>query len=522
MAGHPPALSGSPAVAAVDAVIHRALEKRADDRFPSAEAMARALRAALSASGGSTPPDVRPATRLAVLPFRLLRADTDVDFLAFGLADAIVSSLAGLQSLVVRSSHAGARYTSDAPDLRAIAAELGVDAVICGTLLQAGSRVRVTAQLLAAPAGTVLWSGVEQVAMGNLFELQDHLARAVVESLSIPLSTREQKRLGRDLPTNARAYELYLRANQLSHSPELLAAAQRLYRSALEEDPNYAPAWAKLGRVYRLLAKYGVDDAATNLQRAEDAFARALAIDPDLSAAHNLYTYFEVETLGRSKEAMARLVARLQADGASADLFAGLVLACRYCGLLEASLAADRQARRLDPTIRTSVAYTYFMLADWTSAMAHDTDDVRWIANWCLPMLGRDDEAIAAYAEVGQRPLPALMGRLATACRLALQGERAQCLELAVSFDSRGFDPEGLYLAARALIRVREYDAAVRMIERAVERGFFCAAAFVRDPWLDPVRTMPGFARVLRAADERSRDAEAELRRLDGHRLLRI
>ena len=522
MSGQPPALHGSPAIAAVDAVIHRALEKRPDDRYQSADAMAQALRAAVSFTGGADRPAVRPTTRLVVLPFRMLRPDSDLEFLSFSLPDAIVSSLAGLQSLVVRSTHAGARHAGDAPDLRAIASELAVDAVVCGTLLRAGDRVRVSAQLLAAPAGTVLWSGTEQAAFRDLFQVQDQLARAIVDSLAIPLSAREQRRLGRDLPASARAYEFYLRANQLSHRHEMLPIAERLYRSSLEEDPQYAPAWAKLGRVCRLLAKYGVDEAPRHLRDAEEAFARALSIDPDLSAAHNLYTYFEVESLGRPKEAMARLLERLQTDAANPELFAGLVLACRYCGLLDASLAADRQARRLDPTIRTSVSYTHFMLADWARALEHDVDDVRWVTNWCLPMLGREADAIAAYHELAGRPLPVLMRRLAMACRLALERRRDECLATILTFEEQDFDPEGLYFAARALIRIDEHDRAVNMLERVVERGFFCVPALVRDPWLDPVRSQPPFTTLVRRAEERSRDAEAQLLRLEGGRLLGI
>lgn len=520
MAGQPPALSGSPAVAAVDAVIHRALEKRPDDRYPSAEAMAQALRATVSFNSTSAPSPVRPTTRLVVLPFRMLRPDADLEFLSFSLPDAIVSSLAGLQSLVVRSTHAGARYASNSLNLQTIASELGVDAVVCGTLLRAGDQVRVSAQLLSAPGGTILWSGTEQVAFGHLFDVQDQLARAIVQSLAIPLSAREQRRFGRDLPASARAYEFYLRANQLSQNPEMLPIAERLYRTALEDDPRYAPAWAKLGRVCRLLAKYGCEGARENLRLAKDAFDRALSIDPDLSAAHNLYTYFEVESLGRPTEAMVRLLARLQTDAANPELFAGLVLACRYCGLLDASLAADRQARRLDPTIRTSVTYTYFMRAEWTRALEHDSDDVRWVTQWCLPMLGRDAEAIAAYHELAARPLPVLMRSLATACRLALERKREECLATVLTLEEQGFDPEGLYFAARALVRIGEQDRGVAMLERIVERGFFCVPAFVRDPWLDPVRSESRFARLVRRAEERSRDAESEFRRLEGHRLL--
>ena len=226
MSSQPPALVGSTVTAAVDIVIHRALEKRVEERYATADAMANALRSAVTlvSSGPQTP--VRQTTRLIALPFRMLRADPDLDFLSFSLPDAVVSSLAGLQSLVVRSTLAGAKYAAaETIDLKAIASDLAVDAVLTGTLLRAGDQVRVSAQLVEASSGTMLWSKTVQAAMRDLFEVQDQLARAIVESLAIPLSSGEKRRLTHDLPASARAYEFYLRANQVSHDPTMLSVA---------------------------------------------------------------------------------------------------------------------------------------------------------------------------------------------------------------------------------------------------------------------------------------------------------
>jgi serine/threonine protein kinase/tetratricopeptide (TPR) repeat protein len=522
MASHPPPLAGSPVTAAVDVVIHRALEKRPADRYPSAESMAQALRSAVTLvnTGPQTP--VRPTTRLIALPFRMLRPDPDLDFLSFSLPDAVVSSLAGLQSLVVRSTLAGARYaTGDTIDLKAIASELGVDAVLTGTLLRAGDQVRVSAQLIEAASGTMRWSKTVQATMRDLFEVQDQLARAIVESLSIPLSSGEKRRLGNDLPASARAYEFYLRANQVSHDHTMLAVAGELYRSALDEDPQYAPAWAKLGRVYRVLAKYGGDDATDNLKRADDAFQRALELNPDLSIAHNLYTNFEVESLGRAKEAMARLLTRASSTS-DPEIFTGLVIACRFCGLLEASLAADRQARRLEPGVRTSVMYTHFMLGAWERAMATDTDTLRWITNWTLPLIGRQDEAIKAYRELESRPLPGVIRDLMRVHRLVLEGNDSESFRVIETFFHRHFDPEGLYFVARILARLAKPDRCLDLIERIIESGFYCSAIMLRDPWLDSIRGRARFNDLVQRADARSREAEAEFRRLNGDRILAL
>src|SRR5215207_9288991 len=125
-----PSVGGSPALAAVDRVIHRATAKRPADRHPDAVAMAEDLGAALRLADSGETPAARKMTRLIVLPFRMLRPDPDIDFLSFSLADAITASLGNLESLVVRSSLAAARFKTDGPDLSALASELDVDAAI--------------------------------------------------------------------------------------------------------------------------------------------------------------------------------------------------------------------------------------------------------------------------------------------------------------------------------------------------------------------------------------------------------
>jgi tetratricopeptide (TPR) repeat protein len=305
----------------------------------------------------------------------------------------------------------------------------------------------------------------------------------------------------------------------VSHDPAMLPVAGELYRSALAEDPEFAPAWAKLGRVYRVLAKYGGDDATGNLKKADEAFQKSLQLNPDSSVAHNLYTNFEVESLGRAKEAMARLLGRA---GSSTDpeIFTGLVIACRFCGLIDASLSADRHARRLDPAARTSVMYSHFMRGDWERALSSDTDALRWVTNWTLPLIGRQDEAIASYLELESRPLPGRIRELLRASRLVLENTREDALRVVTTFTQREFDPEGLFFISRMLAQLHETDAALDMLNRVVESGFFCTSIMLCDPWLDPIRTRSRFNDIVRRAEARSRDASDEFRRLGGDRLL--
>ena len=201
-----PSVGGSPALAAVDRVIHRATAKKAGDRYPDAATMGQDLRAALRLADSGETPVARRMTHLIVLPFRMLRPDPEIDFLSFSLADAITASLGSLESLVVRTSLAAARFKVDTPDLAQLASELDVDAAVTGTLLRAGAQVRVAAQLVEAPGGRLLWSQTATVTLNDVFQLQDDLARHIVESLSLPLSAREQRLLSHDAPATARSY----------------------------------------------------------------------------------------------------------------------------------------------------------------------------------------------------------------------------------------------------------------------------------------------------------------------------
>jgi TolB-like protein len=251
----PPALTGSPAVAAIDRVIRRALSKRPSDRHATADAMAEELRGTSAITPGAPPAVAQAFTRLVVLPFRILRPDPETDFLAFSLPDAIATSLSARPALIVRSSAVAARFGTDAPDLRALAAAADVDRVVMGTLMRSGDQIRAAAQLVEAPGGTLLTAHTVQTTMGDLFRLQDDIARRVSEALALPLSHDVTTPVP-DAPHDARAYELYLRGNELARTYDGLPAARELYERCLVLDSRFAPGWAQLGRCFRVIGKY--------------------------------------------------------------------------------------------------------------------------------------------------------------------------------------------------------------------------------------------------------------------------
>jgi eukaryotic-like serine/threonine-protein kinase len=520
----PPALTGSPAVAAVDRVIRRALSKRPADRPPSADVMAEELRAVRGVLGDDTPALARALTRIVVLPFRVLRPDPETDFLAFSLPDAVATSLSGIRSLVVRSSATAARFAGDAPDLKVVAAEADVDRVVTGTLLRAGDQLRVSTQLVEAPGGTLLSSHTVQASLGDLFHLQDDMARRLVEALSLPLGGGPPSPTP-DAPKDARAYELFLRANELARNYDQLPAARDLYLRCLELDPKFAPAWARLGRCHWVIAKY-FEDAGDSAARAEEAFRRALELNPRLSLGHTLYAQFEADT-GHSLTALVRLLEEGRRHGNDPELFAGLVYAARYCGLYEQSLAAHEEARRLDPNVVTSVGQTILMTGDLERLLALEHppnaprghDITRAVA---LGMAGRRDEARRLLEDLHRAArLPAFQAWLRTL--LAWVDRRAA--DMIVGLTPLGSlkiaeDPEAIFEMAWLLCDVGEHERGLAYLRRAVDRGYYAVPTLAGSPQFDALRADPAFRQVLADAEAGREKARTAYREAGGERLL--
>jgi serine/threonine protein kinase len=511
----PPALAGDPAVVAFDRVLRRALAKRPAERPASATEMAAEMEQVASAGVSATSSVARPLTRLVVLPFRLLRPDPEIDFLSFALAEAVSASLAGLPSVIIRSSAAAARFATESPDLKALATQADVDRVLTGTLLRAGQQLRATAQLVEAPAGTLLTSQTLQAPLGDVFQLQDELARRIVESLSPSLSEREGPRR-RGVPASARAYEFYLRANEVMRDWSHLAVARDLYRQCVDEDPAFAPGWARLGRCHRLLAKYFLEQPEQNLARADEAYRRALELDPDLPVAHKLYAHREAE-MGRARDALVRLLGLARTTRNDPEIFAGLVHACRYCGLLEASEFAHREARRLDPHISTSIVYTWWARGDMERVIAETSDagdfELRTMAFFAL---GQEDEARRTL----ELPSTSLSPVLATIKKalVAMIDRRAEAADLFAGLAGTHSDPEAMFMYGACLGRIGDTARGLSALAACVDGGFAVPQALAH-PWLSSVRGDALDGLIARAETSR-READQAFRQAGGPALL--
>ena len=519
----PPALTGSPAVAAVDRVIRKALAKRPEERPASAEAMAEELGAVRGSSGDDSPALARAMTRIVVLPFRVLRPDPETDFLAFSLPDAIATSLSGIGSLVVRSSAKAAQFAGEAPDLKALAAEADVDRVVMGTLLRAGDQLRAAAQLVEAPGGTLITSHTVQSSLGDLFRLQDDIARRVVEALALPLGGGDVSPMPK-APRDARAYELYLRANELARSYERLQEARDLYQRCLELDPGFAPAWAHLGRCHRVIGKF-IEASPDSDARAEAAFQRAIELDPRLSVAHRFYAQLQAD-IGQTRSALLRLLAEAARHGNDPELFAGLVHICRYCGLYEQSLAAHEEAHRLDPNVSSSVEQTLMMAGDLErllgvepSVVGSGDEGIRVIG---LGLAGRRDEARDLLLQIREQEGIPTFKTWWQYLLAWIERRPADMIGLMAGLEGLKIneDPEAIFQEGWLLCDVGEHERALGYLRRAVAKGYFVAPTLHSRPQFDALRGNPGFQAMVAEAEAGRQRSLAAFREAGGERLL--
>ena len=522
---HPPALQGPAAVIAVDRVIRRALAKNPGDRFPIADAMASELRnIPLDGSGADHISAVGTLLRVVMPPLRLQREDADAQFLSYGLAEAVSATLAALRDVVVRSPSVASKWNAADSDPRQLAHQADVDVVISGTLARMGDQLRASLQAIEAKSGTVLGGATVKGTMAEIFAFEDDLARGVIGLLT-PLradSGGKTQAVKRDVPATARAFELFLRGLEFSRSMSQVAHAREVFEESLKEDPAFAPAWAWAGRCYRVIGKY-VEDYQGNNRRAEDAFRRALALSPDLPVAHRFYTHWESEH-GRADAAVARLLQHAKANRNDAQLFAALVHACRYCGLMGASWAAHREALRLDPTVPTSAEYTLVMLGEGKrlSEMMAERD-IEGAQGYILMYNGQRAQLQSAIANVKTSALPPGYRGMIEGIRLMETDPTAalKAMDEAMAIGANQ-DPEAVFLVGITCAVLDIPGRAMDALQRSVDAGFTPVFALAHAPVLAPYRDRTEFRAIEERARQRQRIALEIFERGGGPELLGI
>lgn len=516
---NPPALQGPAEVIAIDRVIRRAMRKNPAERYSTAADMAAEL-SAIALSGLHVGPalPVRALTRIVVPPLRIAKTDPDVAYLSFGLAEAVSGSLATLSSIVVRAPAVAAKWSDEGTDPRQLAASADVDLVISGALLRSGSQLRITAQLIDASSGTVIGATTVKGSMDDVFALEDGLTNAAMALLA-PQVTQGQHRpasapLRREVPANPRAFECFLRGTEYARTLIGTREARDLFLQAVDFDPNFAPAWAALGRAHRVWGKY-YEDREGNDRLAEAAFKRALELSPDLPLAHRYITPFESEA-GRAGDAIVRLLKHAAINRHDPQLFAGLVHACRYAGLFDASIAAHDEAMRLDPNVATGVEYTISLMS-YNAGPSSDrvlNNPVTADAHFVLAAIGDAEIARKALARLDIGSVPPAFKLTVEAAIATSQKSQTEALEAIQAATSSHVDPEALFLFGAMMIRAGGPERGIDVMADAVRNGYLPALTLQQNPTFDLVRGHASFQKMedeartrMRAAQKRFEDA---------------
>jgi serine/threonine protein kinase/tetratricopeptide (TPR) repeat protein len=454
---------------------------------------------------------------IAILPFRNLANDADAKFYEFSLADAVITELARNRSLIVRPSSMIVKYQGKDVDPREVGRDLNVSAVLSANFLRAGETLRVNAQLVDVVTGDMLWSDRIDAAAADLIALQDTIARRISEGLKIETPTSQAPQSA-PATTDARAYEEYLRgrasfAQFLFHTlaPEDCDEAVEHFQHAIRLDPSFALAHSGLGACFANKVLKGLG-GADDYELAENAFSRALDLDPNLVEARILMVFIYLSR-GEKRKARAE-VARLakQAPNEPAVYFVKGALH-RLDGEYERALRAFGKLARLDPAARVVAAYNRARVFMYQ----HRHDDalleleqgarvepnhplIRTFQAVVLGRRGDSAEAVRVLRDVleehptmdGIRPLLAQqLVKLGSA-----QAAREQLTERVR--DAADADHDIAYWLATAHAMLGDRDDALNWLERAVELGNENKTWFESDPNWEPLRDDQRFVSLMR------------------------
>jgi TolB-like protein/Tfp pilus assembly protein PilF len=226
---------------------------------------------------------------IAVMPFVNMSADENNDYFSDGLSEELLNLLAKVDGLKVAARTSSFKFRDSGADIAEIGGKLNVATVLEGSVRKSGNQARITAQLIKVDDGFHLWSETYDRDLSNIFEVQDEIARAIVDALKLPLLGEGQTAVSSKQAANFEAYDLYLlgRFHQRKNNAAGFEQAADYFNRAVAIDPDYAPAWSGLADAYMLLSDYGSLPFSEAVALSEKAVERALQLDPDLLEALN-------------------------------------------------------------------------------------------------------------------------------------------------------------------------------------------------------------------------------------------
>jgi serine/threonine-protein kinase len=344
----------------LEEIVNRALAKRPEERYQAVSEMLNHLRLAREGfESGVTRTlltKAQTSPSIAVLPFTNLSADKDQEYFCDGMAEEIINALTQVEGLHVVARTSAFSFRGKKADVREIGRRLNVGAVLEGSVRKAGSRLRISAQLVNVADGYHLWSEKYDRDVGELccpediFCIQDEISLAIVDKLKVKLLGGEKTKILKRHTHDLDAYNMYLKGRYFwgKRTEESLKKGIEYFNQAIEKDPNYTLAYAGLADSYITLGDYSFLPPKPLLQKAKEAARKALDIDATLAEAHNSLAHAmfrEWDWEGAEREHNRAI--ELNPNYASAHHWYALLL--MYAGRFDEAIAEMKRAWELDP-----------------------------------------------------------------------------------------------------------------------------------------------------------------------------
>ena len=448
---------------------------------------------------------------VAVLPFDNQNRDPGIDYLSDGITESIIHSLSQLSQLKVMARSTVFQYKGKEVDPRKVGHDLGVGAVVLGRLLQQGDNLTIRTELVNVSDGTELWGQQYNRKVADVFAVQEEIAKQISEKLRLKLSGAERQQLAKRPTENLKAFQYYMQGlwSAQRRTREDLLTAISYYDRAIEEDRNYALAYAGLADAYANLGAYGYIAPIDGTRKTEKAAREAVALDENLAEAHAALALANIAFAPSNFQLGDRELRR------AIELSPSLALAHSYLGFslvrqgrLDESLKAMLKARELDPLspiIARQAAIPYHLKRDYPRALellrqANELGPsftTTWeIGVYIQNKLFKETLAELEKAKRERKGDPILL--YDTGMIYAAQGKRAEALQIIK--DLEGISGAGLsqaHLIAKIYATLNEKEMAVSWLERGLATGAI-GVFYKDDPVWDAIRSDPRFTDLVR------------------------
>jgi eukaryotic-like serine/threonine-protein kinase len=451
---------------------------------------------------------------LAVLPFRSLNEQTKEDYLGLEIAADIIAKVSQSRELTVRPTSAVRKYANQGIDALQAARELKVDAVLDSTFLQAGGRLRVSVNLLRVGDGTLLWAENFDEHFTDIFAIQDKVSQQVAQRLRPRLSPAQQARLTKRYTSNPEAYNYYSKALYYFDNiypdpktrPESLLAVD-LFKKAIELDPQYALAHARLGYAYARIAVFQEDSPAL-IEQAKQELGIAERLDPQLAEVHEAHYFIEFSQYEgwQVERAIRQLRLAQQLDPDAGHFF--LADLYHHIGLEEQAVEEYEFALKIDPNsdrIKNAHVERFFQSARPDEGLEANERLFNRGPDWRYYLEKRMVKEAAPLVEQMDPGHPYKF-RIQVLL-LALQGKHQEAQAAVPSILKkegryRGYH-HGTYIIARIYALGGKSEEALKWLRVTVKEGFPCYPLFERDSFLDRIRHDPEFIKFMAEMEER-------------------